>query len=166
MNPLPRPILAAGFVSLVGAVVATVVAQNPPAPQPPTFRAGANFVRVDVYPTADGRSVGDLTRDEFEVLEDGVAQTIVTFEHVSVQTGTAPGQRAEPRSVREANRMAADERNRLFVLFLDSYHVTDPNAWHDGSLRVPGSTVKGAPREKKPFGLLRIDKAIVSFLDH
>src|SRR5512140_2344043 len=125
MNPLPRPILAAGFVSLVGAVVATVVAQNPPAPQPPTFRAGANFVRVDVYPTAAGRPVGDLAKDEFEVLEDGVPQAIVTFEHVSVRGGSPPSERVEPRSAREANEQAADARNRLFVLFLDSYHVTD-----------------------------------------
>ena len=40
--------------------------------QRPTFRAEANYVRVDVYPTADGRPVMDLTQDEFQVLEDGV----------------------------------------------------------------------------------------------
>src|SRR5262249_25040643 len=50
--------------------------------QRPTFRGGANFVRVDAYPVKDGVPVLDLQADEFEVREDGVPQKIETFEHV------------------------------------------------------------------------------------
>jgi hypothetical protein len=49
------------------------------APQDPpraTFRTEANYVRVDVYPTAsDGTALGDLRRDEFQLLEDRVRQS-------------------------------------------------------------------------------------------
>src|SRR5581483_3494470 len=52
---------------LFGAVV--LDAQTPGTP---TFRSSVNYVDVDVTVTdAQGRFVGDLSRDDFEVLEDG-----------------------------------------------------------------------------------------------
>jgi hypothetical protein len=57
-------------------------------PQRPTFRLDANFVRVDIYPTADGRPVTDLAAADFEVLEDGVPQQIETFEFVRIAGST------------------------------------------------------------------------------
>lgn len=92
--------------------------------QPPVFRAGANFVRVDAYPTRDGKPVEDLTAAEFEIYEDGVLQKIETFERVKIQAGGAAITRVEPRSVEESRQMAADPRARLFVLFLDTHHVS------------------------------------------
>ena len=55
-------------------------------PAPPTFRTGANYVRVDVYPTRNDMPVTDLRREEFEVLDDKVPQTIDEFEHVVVRS--------------------------------------------------------------------------------
>ena len=95
-------------------------------------------MRVDVFPRADGRPVADLRAEDFVVEEDGVAQTISTFEHIVIRDGTAPETRADPRNVRESNQMAGDPRNRLFVLFLDTFHVTDPAAWHNGRSRHAG----------------------------
>lgn len=92
-------------------------------PQPPVFRTEANFVRVDAYPTKDGRPVHGLTAADFEVLEDGVLQKIETFEHVVITTGGPQSARIEPNSVREAERMAGNPRNRVFVIFLDVPHV-------------------------------------------
>src|SRR5512139_830087 len=71
------------------------VPQGPPAtqkpasdaPQQPAFRTEANFVRVDVYPTVDGRAVQDLKQADFDVQEDGKPQEISTFEHVLIQAG-------------------------------------------------------------------------------
>ena len=112
--------------------------QQPPPPaqgqqaeqpgQKPTFRIAANYVRVDVYPTSDGRPVADLKAEDFEVQEDGAPQKVETFEHVVVRTATAEVERVEPTSVREANQMAAEARARLFVLFLDTYHVNMASA--------------------------------------
>ena len=52
--------------------------QSTPQDQPrPTFRTEANYIRVDVYATTrDGMPVTDLRRDDFEILEDRMPQTI------------------------------------------------------------------------------------------
>ncbi|MGE5360976.1 MAG: VWA domain-containing protein [Bacteroidales bacterium] len=145
-------------------LAAALAAQVPSGPQQPTFRTAINFVRVDVYPMANGKPVADLTRDDFEVLEDGVAQKVDTFEHVVVKSRAATDQPEEPRSLAESNRMAADARNRVFVLFLDTFHVTDETSSHNGGVRFPGPTTKPMPAEKKPLGAARIDKALTAFL--
>ena len=163
MIRLVLSLLAAG--ALVAAAPRQQAGQRALTPQQPTFRAGANFVQVDVYPTANGRPVVDLSRDEFEVFEDGVLQAVATFEHVSVRPVEPGTIRADPRSTSEERDLIADPHNRLFVLFLDTYHVTDPTAWHDAGIRMPGSTTAGRPREKKPLGPRGIDKAIVNFLE-
>lgn len=126
---------AAGAVTavLIAVAVAGLSAMgNPQPPQPPAqapqpprpvFRAGANFVRVDVYATKDGQAVTDLKAEDFEVLEDGVAQKVETFEHVRISTGGVPAARVEPRTILESREMAADPRARVFVIFLDTLHM-------------------------------------------
>src|SRR5690349_5071188 len=69
-----------------------------PAPEqtPPTFRLGASYVRVDLYPTRNGEPVPDLERADVELLEDGVPQTIEQFEKVSLQPVTDRESRRDP----------------------------------------------------------------------
>lgn len=98
--------------------------------RPPTFRTEANFVRVDVYPTKDGKPVQGLTAEDFEVFEDGVPQTIQSFEHVLTSPAGPQAQRSEPSSIEESRQLAANPRNRVFVLFLDTPHVTVEGGWH------------------------------------
>jgi len=102
--------------------------QTPPQEQRPIFRGAANFVRVDVFATKNGVPVDDLTADDFEVAEDGDLQKVETFELVKIQAGGDPISRVEPRTVRESREMAADPRARVFVLFLDTYHVGQGSA--------------------------------------
>ena len=87
--------------------------------QQPPFKAGTNFVRVDVYPTRDGVPVEDLIATDFQVAEDGVQQKIESFEHIVVQPA-AEGERVDPGSVTRANQLAADPHRRVFVVFLDT----------------------------------------------
>jgi VWFA-related protein len=84
----------------LGAIV-SIRAQNQPAVRP-----SANSVRIDMSVSLDGRVVDDLKRDEVELLEDGVPQTIESFEHVQVGPPGAPSTRA-----------------RVFVVFIDTYHT-------------------------------------------
>ena len=94
-----------------------------PSQQPPRFRVEANFVRVDAYPLRDGRPVFDLKAEEFEVFEDGVRQKIEAFEHVVVRPAGPQSDRIEVSSQRESLQAAANPRNRVFVIFLDTPHV-------------------------------------------
>ena len=66
----------------------TVTAQQPP-PQP-TFRSSVDLVTIDVVATtADGAPVHDLTADDFELFEDGVAQVVQTFKFVDLSSTSA-----------------------------------------------------------------------------
>ncbi len=131
---VPVRVAAVAFVSalVTGAVIAaqSTGAKPPPQDQRPVFRSDANFVRVDVYPTRDGQAVQDLRAEEFEVQEDGVTQAIQTFEHVVVSPAGPQSIRVEPNSVGQSLQMAANPRNRVFVIFLDTPHVTVSASWN------------------------------------
>src|SRR5438034_1682374 len=88
-------------------------------PQRPVFKTEANYVRVDAFPTIDGQPVADLTQDEFEILEDGVAQKIDAFEHIIIRPAGPQVTRREPNTVAESRAMAADPHARVFIIFLD-----------------------------------------------
>src|SRR5262249_43708707 len=107
---------------LGGIAVAAVVlaAQNP---QVPIFRGGANLVLVDAYPRKDGHVVEGLTPKDFTITEDGVPQVVEQFEFVRVEPATED-ERRDPRNQKEMLQAAADPHDRVFVMFLDTYHVT------------------------------------------
>jgi len=108
---------------LVAAVATQQPASSSPQSDQPTFRAGANYVRVDMYPTRSGQPVEDLRQDEIELLEDGKAQRIETFEHVQIRRAAPTDVRVDPESVARSREQAADPRARVFVVFLDTYHT-------------------------------------------
>ena len=131
---------------LVLAATASVAPNGQQKPQqepPPVFRTEANYVRVDAFPTKDGQPVHGLTAQDFEILEDGVPQTIASFEHVAINVGTPSDMRVEPNSVREGERMAANPRNRVFVVFLDIPHVqvTSSHAIKEPLIALLGRTM-------------------------
>jgi len=103
-------------------------AQDQQEPRP--FQTEVNYVRVDMYPTVDGRALTGLLASEVELLEDGVPQKIEQFEHVFL-AGSRPQPSAEPSTIAEMRRAAQDPRARVFVLFLDPRHVDT-----QGSLRI------------------------------
>lgn len=93
--------------------------------QQPVFRAGINTVRVDVIVTdKQGNPVNDLKLEDFQIEEDGKPQKPETFRLVRVDTTTQPAYTS--RSIRTRNDeeiAAADENSRIFMFFLDDYHV-------------------------------------------
>jgi VWFA-related protein len=111
----------ARFAALTCVSVALVAAQDQP-PRP-TFRTGANYVRVDVYPTKDGGPVLDLSKDDFEILEERAPQKIDQFEHIVIRAAGPQESRIEPNNPRDMRSMLETGRARVFVLFLDTYHV-------------------------------------------
>src|SRR5215831_13235300 len=101
-------------------------------PAPPVFRAGINYVRVDVIVSdKNGASVADLKQSDFEVLEDGKPQTVENFKFIKLDGGTVPGADGPPRPIRnddDEEREAARDDVRLFAIFLDDYHVRKENS--------------------------------------
>jgi hypothetical protein len=71
---------------------AKVGAQQPPAdpaaaqqPPPVSFLVEVNYVEVDAFVTDEaGKIVTDLTAADFELLEDGKAQTVASFARVEI----------------------------------------------------------------------------------
>ena len=121
-------LVAAGLCFWAGVGPGTDVRGQEPT-QTPTFRTDASFVLTDVFVTADGKPVTDLTAADFEVREDGVVQTIRSFEAVRHDLRPAVGlPRRNPGTVAESEAMAADPRRRVFVVFLDTYHVEKADA--------------------------------------
>jgi VWFA-related protein len=102
--------------------------QPPPSdPQQPVFRAGINFVRVDVIITdRNGNQIADLQPADFEVTEDGKPQKIESFKLVKLDGGTSTAANEPPREIRtdyDEESEASREDVRLFAIFLDDYHV-------------------------------------------
>jgi VWFA-related protein len=74
-------------LALVAAALQTPVlrAQDKPAPPDVTFQIEVNYVDVDVVVTDEkGNFISNLTRDDFEVFEDGKPQKIDTFASVEI----------------------------------------------------------------------------------
>ena len=120
----------------------------------PVFRAGINFVRVDVIVTdRDGNPVTDLSVEDFEVVEDGESQTVETFELFEF-TGV-PSPDAEPlrpiRSAFDEEREATRPDVRLFAIFLDDYHVRE-----GASLRVHEPLIQFIREQLAPSDLLAV----------
>ena len=60
-------------------------------PQRPSFRTEVNYVELDVSVTAkDGSRVRGLTKDDFDVLENGKPQTVSAFQEVKLPMPLAP----------------------------------------------------------------------------
>jgi VWFA-related protein len=114
--------------------------QTPPAPSPPDqqprFRAGATFVRVDVYPRLDGQVIPDLGRGDFQVFEDGRPQTVETFEFIRFEPNTPDAERRDPNNSADSERQAADPRNRVFVVYIDPYHTSISGSFYAASPTV------------------------------
>jgi len=106
--------------------------QNPPTQPPaqppqqgPTFRVRVDYVEVDVVVTdRQGNLVRDLKKEDFQVLEDGKAQTINTFTQVDI-----PVERAD-RPLFAESPIEPDVRTnekpfdgRVYVMVIDDLHT-------------------------------------------
>jgi VWFA-related protein len=134
---------------------ATPPAQQPPPvdPNQPAFRAGINAVRVDVIVTdRQGNPVADLKQTDFEVFEDNKPQTVETFRLVKIDQTTVPVYASRsPRSRNDEETAAADENSRIFVFFLDDYHVRK-----DSSMAVRKPIVEFIANQLGPSDLIGV----------
>jgi VWFA-related protein len=102
--------------------------QDPAQPpeQPPIFRAEIDLVRVDVSVSdGQGNPIEGLQADDFEVLEDGVPQTVETVQFIRLD-GERQSDLDESMAIRSSDHAAVEAARddvRLFAIFLDEYHI-------------------------------------------
>src|SRR5882672_1340799 len=137
---MSRTISTAGLImALAGTALVSgqAPAGQPPAAQPPaagqaqgpTFKVQVDYVEVDVLVTdARGNYVRDLTKEDFQVFEDGKPQAVTDFALVDI-----PIERAErPLFAKQAVEpdVRSNERpfdGRIYVMLLDEAHTIPSN---------------------------------------
>lgn len=128
------PVLALGLLSAFPQLGGVTQAQQQPAPpadaQTPTFRATVNLVSSDVIVrNRRGQFQADLTKDDFEVLEDGVPQEVSSFVLVhggrvfTTQTAAAPIVQAREGVILPAARPVNDAAGRIILFVIDDLHL-------------------------------------------
>jgi len=117
--------LALALGVIVTMVVALLIAQ--PLPQAPVFRAGTDYVRVDVVVTdKSDRSITDLAKQDFTIEEGGRPQKIEDFQFVSVPLQHRPLDRASMAASPDvATNTPASPLSRLFVMAIDDLHILE-----------------------------------------
>jgi VWFA-related protein len=120
-----RAIKYSALIALLAVV--TLAGQAPPAalPQTPTFKVQVDYVDVDVLVTdKQGRFIRDLTKDDFQVFEDGKRQTIANFSVVDipVERFDRPLYSPEPFEP-DVETNEAPFQGRIYVMILDDLHT-------------------------------------------
>ncbi len=137
-QPTPEATATSGQEDAQASPVADSGAEDAAARQSPTpiFRTGINYIRVDVIATdGDGNHVTDLTLDDFEVYEDDVLQDVDSFQRIEVDMLPAiDGEPVTEVGIRRSDQeLAASQADvRVFVIFLDDYHVREGNSIQAG----------------------------------
>jgi VWFA-related protein len=122
--------------------------------QQPVFRGGIDFVRVDVIVSdKKAQPVTDLTQADFEVHEDGKPVSIEQFKLIKVDGNATPGG-PPPKQIRNRNDEeleAARDDVRIFVFFLDDYHVRRSN-----SMSVRPTLIRFIQQQLRPTDMIGI----------
>ena len=125
-----RSVPAAGLVLLLLARSAPAQAQAPkdaptqPVPTP-AFPARVELVTVDVVVVDKaGRAVAGLGQKDFTVLEDGVPQTVTSFEAVVLPAAASPVDEPHERPRVSTNYGPEAQPTRTFVLVFDDVHLS------------------------------------------
>ncbi len=118
---------------------------------PPTFTAGVEQVIVDLVVTdGDDNPVAGITRDDLVIEEDGVRQSVVSFE--AVQLPDEPSAAPPPPPRISVNTAVDAERGRTFVVVFDDMNLT-PFRARDAKAAV-ASFLENAIREGDQVNLI------------
>ena len=120
---------------LLALACAAVQAQTPQTPQPPQtpqqgepFRTAVELVTTDVVVRDNnGQFISDLKKEDFEVYEDGVPQTIISFSLThggrSFNIEAPPPAPVAEGIILPPSRPASDTNGRIFLIFVDDLHL-------------------------------------------
>jgi VWFA-related protein len=107
--------------------------QKPPAPtepsgQPPVFRMHVDLITTDVIVRdSNGQFAADLTKNDFQVFEDGVKQDISSVELVhggrTFNLQAPPPPPTQEGLILPASKPTNDAAGRVFLFFVDDLHM-------------------------------------------
>jgi VWFA-related protein len=118
----------AGLIVLGATVVAAFAS---PQQQQPTFRSGTQVIEIDVRVfSKDGRFVTDLTRDDFEILEDGAPQQLQTFFFVDGVPIANHTPQLAPQQPSVSTSVSSPRPRQTWIFFFDLNHLT-PGTGYD-----------------------------------
>ena len=104
-------------VGLAGSLALAAAQQT--LPQQPTFRSGVRIVEVDaVVRDSDDRFVANLTKDDFEVLEDDVPQEIFLVSMLNIPVDRR-GRALDAEVQESSSRVSFNDIGRIYVLILN-----------------------------------------------
>jgi len=118
-----------GAVAVLNAALVSLIAQQA---QVPVFRAGVDYVRVDVVVTdKDDLPIRDLKKEDFTIVEHGRSQFIDDFQFVTipVEHHRVSASASEPAPDIASNRPASP-LSRLFVMVIDDLHILEQDLIH------------------------------------
>lgn len=163
MSPAARSALAfviVGGLAVVGRGFSPgTFAQTP---QQPTFRSGVQLIEVDVRVfDPDGRFVTDLSKEDFEVLEQGTPQRIESMYFVPGSYPPSPsapaGSRPAPRAM--VDKPAAPIAPQVWIFFFDLNHLT-PGGGFDRARKAVEEFIATRFREGDIAGVVAGDKMV------
>ena len=142
---------------------AAPAAPAPDAPQP-TFRVDIDFVTTDVIVrNTQDQFVADLTKDDFEILEDGVKQDITSLTLVHggrVHNLLAPPPPpAQEGLILPPSRPRNDTAGRIFLIIVDDLHLDFRNT---GRIRDLFKRISEDAGPRRRHVLDRVDRALVA----
>ncbi|MEO7274025.1 MAG: VWA domain-containing protein [Vicinamibacterales bacterium] len=125
--PTARPFIPALAATLLFSAFLRATPQQPPASdqaQLPTFRTGANLVRVDATVLDHrGQPVSSLKAEDFLIEEDGVPQKVTSLKYVEANGQPTDDLSLPIRSREHAAAEAARDDVRVFLIFWDEYSI-------------------------------------------
>ncbi|HXG54587.1 MAG TPA: VWA domain-containing protein, partial [Vicinamibacterales bacterium] len=163
--PLAFALLVGGSVAGGQAPVPAPPTQKPPAPAP-TFRSTVQVIEVDARVfDKDGRFVTGLTRDDFEVVEQGVPQQIDAIYLVGdlqTQTGGAgasPTSDAPNVGPTSGGPPSPPVAPQTWIFFFDLNHLT-PGGGFDRARKAVEEFIAGRFKDGDLAGVLAGDKMV------
>ena len=110
---------AVSVVLLIASATTSILGQTPQRSEP-TFRVQVDAVEFDAFVTdAQGNPITDLTADDFEVLEDGKAQTITSFALVNIPIERRDRPLGAPAPIEPDVQTNDRDDGRVYVIALD-----------------------------------------------
>jgi len=125
----PAPVSSQAATPAAQAPAAAAAAKAPAADaeKTPSFAAGVEQVVVDLVVTdKKGEPIRNIARGDLSVSEDGVPQTVVTFE--AIQLPDQPSAAPPPPPRISVNTDKDEQRGRTFVIIFDDTHLTPQRA--------------------------------------